>query len=150
MLLTLFAAGAVLAGAAIGLRLRRLHNQQREMESHCIAPEELYALQSSPQKLLLYDVRLPLDVLANSEIIPGAQRIAPSEIMADPGLIPRDEDSVVYCTCPSDETSRAVLRRALATGHLRVKFLRGGLAGWKAKGYPVEPYTRSFHLDVAI
>jgi hypothetical protein len=22
-----------------------------------------------------------------------------------------------------------------------------GLDGWKAGGYPVEPYTRSFHLD---
>jgi rhodanese-related sulfurtransferase len=148
MLLTLLAAGA-LVSAAIGLRLRQLHNQQREMEQHCITPEELYALQSSRQQLLLYDVRLPLDVLANSEIIPGAQRVAPREIMADPALIPRDEDSIVYCTCPSDETSRAVLRRALATGHRRVKFLKGGLAGWKAKGYPVESYTQSFHLDVA-
>jgi 3-mercaptopyruvate sulfurtransferase SseA len=28
-----------------------------------------------------------------------------------------------------------------------MKFLKGGLDGWKAKGYPVEPYTQSFHLD---
>jgi 3-mercaptopyruvate sulfurtransferase SseA len=29
----------------------------------------------------------------------------------------------------------------------RMRFLRGGLAGWKANGYPVERYTASFHLD---
>jgi 3-mercaptopyruvate sulfurtransferase SseA len=30
---------------------------------------------------------------------------------------------------------------------LRIKFLKGGLAGWKAKGYPVELYKKPFHLD---
>jgi 3-mercaptopyruvate sulfurtransferase SseA len=29
----------------------------------------------------------------------------------------------------------------------RVRLLKGGLAGWKAKGYPVERYEKSFHLD---
>jgi rhodanese-related sulfurtransferase len=29
----------------------------------------------------------------------------------------------------------------------RMKFLRGGLAAWKANGYPVELYTAPFHLD---
>jgi rhodanese-related sulfurtransferase len=53
---------------------------------------------------------------------------------------------VVYCTCPSDKTSRTVLRRALRLGLFRIKFLKGGLAGWKAKGYPVEPYKEVFHL----
>jgi hypothetical protein len=37
-----------------------------------------------------------------------------------------------------------VLRRALALGFLRIEFLKGGLAAWKAKGYPVEPYKGSF------
>jgi 3-mercaptopyruvate sulfurtransferase SseA len=27
-----------------------------------------------------------------------------------------------------------------------VKFLKGGLAAWKAKGYPVESYQEVFHL----
>ena len=31
-------------------------------------------------------------------------------------------------------------------GFLRIKFLKGGLEGWKAKGFPVEPYTKPFHL----
>jgi hypothetical protein len=38
--------------------------------------------------------------------------------------------------------------RAVSAMHfLRVKFLKGGLAGWKAKGYPVERYEKPFHLD---
>jgi rhodanese-related sulfurtransferase len=120
---------------------------RRELELHSITPESLHTLLTSEQEILLYDVRLPLDLLANSEVIPGATRIPPRELLENPALIPKEKDSVVYCTCPSDKTSRVILRRALGMQFLRIKFLRGGLAGWKAKGYPVEPYEKSFHLD---
>ena len=120
--------------------------RQRELERHSISPEGLRSLQSSGQEVLLFDVRQPLDLLAYPEIIPGAKRIPPNEVMERPSLIPNEKDAVVYCTCPSDKTSRTVLRRALALQFRRIKFLRGGLAGWKAKGYPVEPYREVFHL----
>ncbi len=119
----------------------------QEMELHSITPEVLHALLTSKQEVLLFDVRQPLDLLANSEIIVGATRIPPRELLENPLLIPREKDSVVYCTCPSDKTSRLILRRALAMRFLRIKFLKGGLAGWKAKGYPVERYEKSFRLD---
>jgi rhodanese-related sulfurtransferase len=130
----------------IGFLTKRIRNR-RVMEQHSITPEALQALLRSRQPVLLFDVRLPLDLLAHSEIIPGAIRIAPEEVRENPLLIPKDQDSVVYCTCPSEEASRAVLHQALALGFSRVKFLKGGLEGWKAKGFPVEPYEKSFHLD---
>jgi rhodanese-related sulfurtransferase len=119
---------------------------QREIERHSISPEDLHSLQSSGQEVQLFDVRQPLDLLAYPEIIPGAKRIPPNEVIEKPSLIPSEKDAVVYCTCPSDKTSRLVLRRALALNIRRIKFLRGGLAGWKTKGYPVEPYREAFHL----
>jgi rhodanese-related sulfurtransferase len=103
-------------------------------------------LLAANQQVLLFDVRQPLDLLAHTEIIPGAKRIPPKEVLENPLLIPKEKDSVVYCTCPSDETSRAILHQAEALHFLRLKFLKGGLEAWKAKGYPVEPYTESFHL----
>jgi rhodanese-related sulfurtransferase len=120
---------------------------RHELELHSITPEALHTLLASKQEVLLFDVRQPLDLLADSEIILGATRIPPKELLENPLLIPKEKDSVVYCTCPSDKTSRAVLRRAQAMHFLRVKFLKGGLAAWKAKGYPVERYEKSFHLD---
>lgn len=80
-------------------------------------------------------------------MIPGAHRIAPSEIMANPSMISRDHDYVLYCTCPGKESSERVLVTALKMGFVRVKLLAGGLEAWKQKGYPVEAYTRPFHLD---
>ena len=128
------------------LWIKRLKDRQ-EMQQHSITPEVLHTLLTSNQDVLLFDVRLPLDLLADAEIIPGAVRLSPKEVLENPSLIPKDKDSVVYCTCPSDKTSRTILHRALAMGFLRIKFLKGGLEGWKAMGYPVEPYQKSFHLD---
>jgi len=105
---------------------------------------------ASDQEVLLFDVRQPLDLLAYPEMIPKAQRVAPDEVLARPTLIPKEKDAVVYCTCPSDKTSRMVLRRAFGLGLFRIKFLKGGLAAWKAKGYPVEPYTEVFHLKPSL
>jgi rhodanese-related sulfurtransferase len=122
---------------------------RREMEQHSITPEALHTLLESNQGVLLFDVRQPLDLLADSEIIPGAKRISPKEVQQNPSLIPREKDTIVYCTCPSDKTSREILHRALALHYSRVKFLQGGLEGWKAMGYRVDPYQKTFHLDTA-
>lgn len=144
MIVTLAAVVAVLLTIGFWIKSRK---DRRELEQHSITPDALHALLTSNQDVLIYDVRQPLDLLADSEIIPGAQRLAPKEIIDNPSLIPKEKDLVVYCTCPSDETSRNILSRALALKFLRVKFLRGGLAAWKAQGYPVEPYTKPFQLD---
>ena len=146
LILTLTVICVVVLGLSIVVWNKR-KKDRREMELHSITPEALHALLASNQGVLLFDVRLPLDLLADSEIIPGATRIAPQEVLENPLLIPKEKDSVVYCTCPSDKTSRIILRRAQAMHFLRIKFLKGGLAGWKAKGYPVERYEKPFHLD---
>lgn len=119
---------------------------ERELERHSISAEDLHSLQSAGKEVLIFDVRQPLDLLAYPEIIPGAKRVPPEEVLEQPSLIPKEREAVVYCTCPSDKTSRSVLRRALGLQFRRIRFLRGGLAAWKAKGYPVEAYTEAFHL----
>jgi len=126
------------------LRIRRTRGRDK-LERYTITAEELHSLLSGHQVLLL-DVRQPLDLLAYPEVIPGAQRIPPKDLLENPSLIPKEKAAVVYCTCAGDKTSREVIDRALALHFSRIKFLRGGLAAWKAKGYPVEPYREVFHL----
>jgi rhodanese-related sulfurtransferase len=132
--------------ALIGFWIKS-RKDRRELEEHSITPEALHTLLTSHQDVLIFDVRQPLDLLAESEIIPGATRLAPKEVIENPSLIPKEKDAVVYCTCPSDETARSILNRALALKFFRVRFLKGGLEAWKAKGYPVEPYNKPFQLD---
>ena len=127
--------------------LAKRKRDRREMERYCITPEALHELMASRQEVLVVDVRQPLDMLGDSVIIPGAQWLAPDEVRANPSLLSKESDLVVYCTCPSEKTSRIILRRALAMGFMRIKFLKGGLDGWITQGFPVEPYTKPFHLD---
>ncbi|MGA3045412.1 MAG: rhodanese-like domain-containing protein [Terracidiphilus sp.] len=119
---------------------------RRAMERHTITPDELHALLASESDVLVFDVRQPLDVLGDSVIIPGAKRVDPQKLLDDPSLIPAREQVIVYCTCPSEKTSRAVLHRALAMGYSQIKFLKGGLDAWRANGYSVEPYNEPFRL----
>jgi rhodanese-related sulfurtransferase len=146
MTLTLVAIGIAMACVMVLLSVKRGRNRS-ELERHSLSAEQLESLIASGQKVYLFDVRQPLDLLAYPELIPGAQRIPPEEVLKTPSLLPQDEDIVVYCTCPGDKTSLSVLHRALALGFTRIKFLTGGLAAWKAKGYPVEPYRETFRLS---
>ena len=144
MFLALTSVGVVALCVLIAIWVKRTRGQ-REMDRHRATAEELHSMLAA-NRVLLFDVRQPLDLLAYPEVIPGARRIPPSEVLENPSLIPKEKDTVVYCTCPSDKTSRTILRRALALQFFRIKFLEGGLAAWKAKGYPVEPYREAFHL----
>jgi rhodanese-related sulfurtransferase len=129
-------------------RMRQLR-RRRELEEHSIDPDALHDLLTKNQEILLFDVRQPLDLLAHSEIIPGAKRIPPKEVLEQASLIPKEKESVIYCTCVSQSTSRMILERALALNFTKIKFLKGGLDAWKAKGYPVERSTTPFRLDTA-
>jgi rhodanese-related sulfurtransferase len=101
-------------------------------------------------RFYLYDVRQPLDFLAYPQIIPGAMRIAPKDIAEHTASFSRDQNSVIYCTGTDDDTSNMILGKARALNFPQVKLLKGGLEGWKAKGYPVEEYLEPFQLDTVI
>jgi rhodanese-related sulfurtransferase len=137
--------GVLVLGFVMVRRLRA----KREIAAKSIEVEALYDLLNANQ-VLLYDVRQPLDFLAYPEIIPGATRIPPKDIAEQTASFSRDQNSVIYCTGGDDETCTMVLGKARALNFTRVKILKGGIAAWKAKGYPVEAYTESFELDKAI
>jgi len=141
----------VVAVAAVIFGIVRIQQvrRHREVEKYSIEPEALHDLLEKDPEIMVLDVRQPLDLLAHSEIIPGAKRVPPKEVIEQASLIPKDKDSVIYCTCVSEKTSRMILDRALKLDFKRVKFLKGGLAAWKAKGYPVARYDTPFHLDTA-
>jgi rhodanese-related sulfurtransferase len=86
----------------------------------------------------IIDLRHPLDVLTDPEVLPGALRIGPDELKLHRDEIPHDREIVLYCTCPSEQTSAKVAMELRRLGVSRVRPLRGGLQGWKDAGYPLE------------
>jgi membrane protein DedA with SNARE-associated domain/rhodanese-related sulfurtransferase len=88
----------------------------------------------------IVDLRHPLDYLPDPRVLPGAVRIGPPDLEAMAGQIPRDRDVILYCTCPSEETSAKVAMQLHKLGINRVRPLRGGFDGWKQAGYPLHDY----------
>lgn len=89
----------------------------------------------------IVDLRHPLDYMPDPRVLPGAVRIGPSELAKHAERIPLDRDVVLYCTCPSEETSAMVALQLHKLGIYRVRPLRGGFDGWKDAGYPLEAYA---------
>jgi rhodanese-related sulfurtransferase len=135
--------GAVLMSTAF---VRRVEDQ-RALARRSITPGVLHEMLRSHRDVLVLDVRQPVDLLGDSVVIPGARWNAPRALLNNSSLMDERKKVVVYCTCPTDKTSRAVLQAALATGHSNIYLLKGGLDAWRASGYSVEPYNKRFHRD---
>ncbi len=116
----------------------------RELRGLRLEPGQLLAMMDDAEREgkegpFVVDLRHPLDVLSDPLTLPHALRIGPDELKQRHALIPKDRDVVLYCTCPSEETSAKVALELRRLGVRRVRPLRGGLQGWKDAGYALEP-----------
>jgi membrane protein DedA with SNARE-associated domain/rhodanese-related sulfurtransferase len=114
-----------------------------ELRGLRLEPSQLLAMIADAERAgldrpFIVDLRHPLDVLTDPLVLPGALRIGPDELKQRKDIIPSDRDVVLYCTCPSEETSAKVALELRRMGVKRVRPLRGGLQGWKDAGYPLD------------
>ena len=122
---------------------RKFLRQVRELR---LEPSELKEMLDSAEKNhtlapFIVDLRHPLDYLPDPRVLPGALRIGPNELKQHSEIIPRDRDVILYCTCPSEETSAKLALQLHKMGVYRVRPLRGGFDGWKQAGYPLIDYV---------
>ena len=122
---------------------RKFLQQVREMR---LEPAELKEMLDDCEKSgntppFIVDLRHPLDYLPDPRVLPGALRIGPNELKQHSEIIPRDRDVILYCTCPSEETSAKLALQLHKMGVYRVRPLRGGFDGWKQAGYPLVDYV---------
>ena len=130
----------------VGLLIYRLVKRRQflvQLRGLRLEPEQLMAMITDAESAgldrpFIVDLRHPLDVMTDPLVLPGALRIGPDELKQRREIIPTDRDIVLYCTCPSEETSAKVALELHRLGIKRVRPLRGGLQGWKDAGYPVD------------
>ena len=124
-------------------RLNKRRQFLAQLEGLRLEPQQLMAMIAEAElngldRPFIVDLRHPLDVLTDPLVLPGALRIGPDELKQRKEIIPTDRDIVLYCTCPSEETSAKVALELHRLGIKRVRPLRGGLQGWKDAGYPLD------------
>ena len=134
------------------MKQRRFLSQVRELRIEPAAVKAMLdqAALDASQSPFIVDLRHPLDYLPDPRVIPGSVRIGPSELPLRAERIPRDRDIILYCTCPSEETSAKVALQLHRLGILRVRPLRGGFDGWKQAGYPLVDYLEDGAETVTI
>jgi membrane protein DedA with SNARE-associated domain/rhodanese-related sulfurtransferase len=122
---------------------RKFLQQVREMRLEPVELKEMLdaAETNHTTPPFIVDLRHPLDYLPDPRVLPGALRIGPNELKQHSEIIPRDRDVILYCTCPSEETSAKLALQLHKLGIYRVRPLRGGFDGWKQAGYPLVDYV---------
>jgi membrane protein DedA with SNARE-associated domain/rhodanese-related sulfurtransferase len=100
-------------------------------------PWELKHMLDSGQKVFIVDLRHPLDYLPDPRTLPGALSLTPDKLMDLCDTIPRDQEIVLFCTCPSEATAARMALKLRKIGIHRVRPLRGGYDEWKRLGYPL-------------
>jgi membrane protein DedA with SNARE-associated domain/rhodanese-related sulfurtransferase len=111
-----------------------------------VEPEELMRLMEMAERdgnipPFIVDLRHPLDYLPDPRVVPGAVRVSPGDLTSHQAVLPRDRDVILYCTCPSEETSGKVALQLHKLGVQRVRPLRGGFEGWRDAGLPLVAYV---------
>jgi membrane protein DedA with SNARE-associated domain/rhodanese-related sulfurtransferase len=107
-----------------------------------LEPSDLKQMIDDGQKVFIVDLRHPLDYLPDPRTLPGALTLTPDKLMEQRDLIPRDQEIVLFCTCPSEATAARMAFSLRRIGIHRVRPLRGGFDEWKRLGYPL--------VDIAI
>src|SRR5215469_11189170 len=140
---------AIFIVMVLGLMAYRIFKQRKflqQVRELRLEPQELKAMMDQAEELgltppFIVDLRHPLDYKPDPRVLPGALRIGPNEIRQHSEIIPRDRDVVLYCTCPSEETSAKLALQLHKLGVYRVRPLRGGFDGWKNAGFPLVDYV---------
>ena len=139
----------IFAAMVVGFLAHRIWKQRKflqQVRELRLEPSELKEMLDTAEKggttpPFIVDLRHPLDYLPDPRVLPGALRIGPNELKQHSEIIPRDRDVILYCTCPSEETSAKLALQLHKMGVYRVRPLRGGFDGWKQAGYPLVDYV---------
>jgi membrane protein DedA with SNARE-associated domain/rhodanese-related sulfurtransferase len=140
---------AIFVLMVLGLMFQRIWKQRKFLlvvREQRLEPAELLSMIQTAERQgniapFIVDLRHPLDYLPDPRVLPGAVRVSPAELTLHESLIPRDRDVILYCTCPSEQTSAKVALRLHKLGVTRVRPLRGGFEMWRDAGYPLVDYV---------
>jgi membrane protein DedA with SNARE-associated domain/rhodanese-related sulfurtransferase len=108
-----------------------------------ISVTDLHTLIQSGAEPLIIDVRSITARALEPRWIPGALHVPLQDVAHHLKELPRDRDTILYCTCPSEASAARVAKILMNHGFKRVRPLHGGLDAWVAAGYAVSAPTNS-------
>ena len=110
----------------------------RKLRMGRISPEELYQRMNSGEDVVIVDLRHTLEFEAEPETILGAVHMDSAALEEAVEVIPRDREIVLFCSCPNEASAAQMALRLRNLGIRRIRPLAEGLAGWRARGFPMQ------------
>lgn len=127
----------LLLAGFLGWRMLQRRAFLRSVRMARLEPVELKKMMDREEPVFIVDLRHPLDYLPDPRTLPGALSLTPDKLMEQSDRIPRDQEIVLFCTCPSEATAARMALALRKMGIRRVRPLRGGYDEWKKLGYPL-------------
>jgi membrane protein DedA with SNARE-associated domain len=94
----LFEASIVVLAANIGVKYMQRRKFLKDLYKSRISPQDVRQMLESGEKIVILDLRHPLDSVADPRTLPGAIRVMPDEVTSRADMLPRDEEIILYCT----------------------------------------------------
>jgi membrane protein DedA with SNARE-associated domain len=93
-----FEASVALLLGNVGVKYVQKRRFLKELYKARITPAELNQALDSGQRIVVLDLRHPLDSVTDPRTLPGALRVLPDDVTSRAELLPKDREIVLYCT----------------------------------------------------
>lgn len=113
----------------------------RKLRIARITAEELRQRQEVGGDVFIVDLRSPMAVQSDPYRIPGARHLLLDDVEKWLPNIPRDQEVVLYCSCPNEASAARAAFILYKRGITRVRPLLGGMDAWRELNYPLEAST---------
>lgn len=112
----------------------------RKLRIARITAEELRKRQEAGEPVFVADLRSEMAVQGDPYRIPGARHLLADKVEEWLPEVPRDQEVVLYCSCPNEASAARAAFVLYRRGITRVRPLLGGLDAWRELNYPLEPH----------
>jgi membrane protein DedA with SNARE-associated domain len=94
----LFEGSLVVLAANVGVKYMQRRQFMNDLYKSRITPQDLKQMMDAGGKVVILDLRHPLDSVADPRTLPGAVRVLPDEVTKRADTLPKDQEIILYCT----------------------------------------------------
>jgi membrane protein DedA with SNARE-associated domain len=94
----LFEASLLALALNVGIKYVQRRQFLNALYKSRITPEEVRQMLEVGEKIVILDLRHPLDSISDERTLPGAIRVLPAEVTSRANTLPKNQEIILYCT----------------------------------------------------
>ena len=122
----------------LGYKYYQRQRLLKQLRMARITVDDLYQKLETGENVIILDLRSSAEVDRDPSFIRGARHVTMDDLKSRHQDIPRDQDIILYCSCPNEVSIARMALLLQRNGFTRVRPLLGGLDAWRERKYPTE------------